>query len=103
MVHFPAQVVDVNVHHIRSGIKGKVPDVFDNHGASKPASGVAHKVFKQREFLGRQFNVTPGALHLAFHAVQTKIANGEDRFRRQVTASQQGPVHGPTVRGRKKA
>jgi hypothetical protein len=55
--------------------------VFDDHCPSQPAAGIAHQVFEQREFLGRQFNVTPGTRNFAFHAIQTEITDGEHRFR----------------------
>src|SRR5712692_10478682 len=91
VVHLAPQVVDIHIHHVRRGIEGQVPHVFDDHRPRQPAPGIAHQVFQQREFLGRQFNVTPGALHFTLHAIQTEIADGENRFRWQVAAPQQRP------------
>jgi hypothetical protein len=40
IVDFPAQVVNINVHYVGRGIKGKIPNVLNNHGARYFTSGI---------------------------------------------------------------
>ena len=40
LIDFFPEIIDIDIHHIRHGVKGKIPDVLNNHGAGHPASGL---------------------------------------------------------------
>jgi hypothetical protein len=53
LIDFLPQVVDVNIHHIRHGVEGKIPDMLDNHGARHTPSRITHEIFEQGKFAWR--------------------------------------------------
>src|ERR1700733_6421493 len=94
IVNLAAQVVDINVDHVRGGIERKVPYVFNNHGASYSASGVEQQVFEQTELLPSQIDSATAAFHQTLHAVELKVGSQQHGLRRQVTAAHQRPNAG---------
>ena len=85
------EIIDVDVHHVRGGVKRQVPYVLDDHGTGNIAPGVTHQVFQQRELFAGKFNSPAGALHDSLHPVQLQVGNRQHRFRWDVAAAYQRP------------
>ena len=90
VVDFAAQVADVNVHDVGEPVVIHVPNVLDDHGAAERAAAIAHQVFEDAEFLGRQLDVFVGARHFAADAIERQVAHLQP-FRRGLAAAQKRP------------
>jgi len=61
--------------------------VFYNHGAAERAAAIAHHVFEDAEFFGREFDIFVETRDFAANAVESEIAH-QQLFRGWLTAPQ---------------
>src|SRR2546427_9959687 len=80
-INLPTQIVDVNVHDVRHGVKIEFPDLLDNGRAGNGLAFVAHQEFQQSEFLRAEINVVAAAAHGMTDAVDFEVFNLENRAR----------------------
>ena len=73
MVHFAAQAIDVDIHHVRCRINPHAPDVIQDHGASYYASGIAAKIFQERKLLRSQLEQLIAAASLMTDEIKLQI------------------------------
>src|SRR5262245_23522606 len=76
-VDLVAQVMNVDVHHVRERVAVVTPYVVYDLCTSEHLARVAHQVFEQRELLGRQLDDASVALGLAPQQIERQVANLE--------------------------
>ena len=81
-------MADVHVDDVGEPVVVHVPDVLDDHGAAERAAAIAHQVFEDAEFLGRELDVFVGARDFAADAIEQQVAHLQS-FRRGLAAPQQ--------------
>ena len=90
VVDLAAQMPDIHVDDVGESVVVHVPDVLDNHGAAQRTAAVAHQIFQDAEFLGRQLDVFVGARDFAADAIERQIAHLQ-AFRHGLAAAQKRP------------
>ena len=88
VVDFAAQVADVDVDDVGQAVVIHIPDVLHDHGAAERAALVAHHVFEDAEFLGRELDALVAAHNFAARAVEHEVAHLQ-AFGRGLAAAQQ--------------
>src|SRR6266702_1037098 len=89
-IHFAAKIVDVHIHDVGHCIKIEFPDLLDDGGAGNGLALVAHKEFKQSEFLGAEINVVTSAAYGMTDTIDFEILDLENRPRGTASAAQNG-------------
>src|SRR5581483_3837702 len=79
-IHLGTQAVDVNIHHVGSGINAHAPHVIENHGTGDHAADVAAQIFQEREFLWGELQEMIAAT--GFTADQVEFKVGDAQFNR---------------------
>ncbi len=87
-IYLAAQIVYVDVHDIRHGVKIEFPDLGNNGGAGNGLALVAHQEFKQREFLWAEVDVMTSTAHRVTDAVDFEVFYLENRARRPAPSAQ---------------
>jgi len=54
LIHFAAQTIDMNIHHVGCGVNPHFPDMVQNHGPGHHATFIAAKIFQERKLLWSQ-------------------------------------------------
>src|SRR5260370_10752834 len=80
-IHFAAKIVDIDIHDVGHCIKIEFPDLLDDGGSGNRLALVAHKEFKQSEFLGAEIDVVTPAAHGVTDAIDFEVFNLENRPR----------------------
>jgi hypothetical protein len=62
--------------------------VLDNHGSRHTPASIAHPALEKGKFLGSKVDSPIGTRYTAFHPVQFKIFDGENRVRWKTTSPQ---------------
>src|SRR5579872_619801 len=76
-IHLGTQAVDVNIHHVGSGINAHAPHVIENHGTGDHAADVAAQIFQEREFLRGELQEMVAATGFAADQVEFKIGDAQ--------------------------
>src|SRR6266581_680936 len=87
-IYFAAKIVDVHIHDVGHCIKIEFPDLLDDGGTGNRLALVAHKVFKQSEFLRAEIDVVTSAAHGVAHAVHFEVINLENGARGPAPSAQ---------------
>lgn len=66
-------MVDIDIHHIRGGIKREIPHILQNHRSRNSAAAIAYQVFEQRKFGAGQLDLPHAAWDRVADTVQLKI------------------------------
>src|SRR5712692_256423 len=77
-VDLAAQIVNVNVHDVRHGVKIEFPYLLDNGSARNGLALVAHQEFQQSEFLRAKIDVVAAAAHGMTDAIDFEVFNLEN-------------------------
>src|SRR3954451_10181258 len=75
VVHFRAEIVDVNIDDVGEAFVTNVPDVLDEHSTRHRASDVTHQVLEHSEFTLGQVQDLTCALGCAREAVQFEVSD----------------------------
>src|ERR1700693_2290412 len=73
MVHFIAQTINMDVHHVGGGINPHPPNVVENHGPCHHATFVAAKIFKQGKLLRGQLQQVIASPRLATQQIKLQV------------------------------
>src|SRR5262245_35657591 len=88
-IDFLAQIVHVNVDHVRKGIVIDPPYVLRDHRAAENLVAAAKQKLQERKFLRRQVDPLIAPAHLAGYRVEPQICNRQDGGRSGSSAPQQ--------------
>src|SRR5512138_3546507 len=90
-VYLGPQPVNEHIHYVGLGVEGIIEDVLKDHRFGHRASGVAHKVFEQRELTRLQFDRVTAPSDLPREEIQSQVPHREaSRFRTLRGAANQG-------------
>ena len=89
VVDFAAEVADVDVDDVGEAVVIHIPDMFDDHGAAEGTALVAHHVFENAEFLGREVDGFGAAGDFAADAIEREVGDLE-ALGRGLSAAQEG-------------
>jgi hypothetical protein len=64
--------------------------MLDDHGAGDIRTCVAHQIFQQRKFLGRELDPESSTLDHPLYPVEFQVGDGEHRFGGEMTPAYQG-------------
>src|SRR4030042_812002 len=73
-IYLAAQVVDIDIDDVGHGVKVVVPHVFRNHGPRHHPIGMAHEIFEQGIFFGREIDLLAASAHRMGDGVQDQIS-----------------------------
>src|SRR5713226_3956304 len=77
-IDLAAEIVDVDVHDVRHGVKIEFPYLLDNGSARNGLALVAHQEFQQSEFLRAKIDVVAAAAHGMTDAIDFEVFNLEN-------------------------
>src|SRR5690606_32273459 len=80
-VNLVAQVVDVDIDHVRERVEVVLPDSIDDLRAGERPPGVAHEVLEQGELFRCEFDHLPAAARLMPEEIEREVGNLQDRRR----------------------
>src|SRR5207245_5652813 len=100
-VDLVTQVVDIHVNDVGECIEVLIPYVLGDHRAGQHAAGIAHQVFQEGVFLGRQLDAPAAAGHSAGGWIQDQIVHLQQASRLAAAASQQDAHAGQQFLDRK--
>jgi len=87
-IHFPPEIVDVDIDDVRHGVQFELPDLLDNRGAGNRLARIAHEKFKKGIFLGAERDFVTAALDSVGNAFELEIRNLQNGARRAAASPQ---------------
>jgi hypothetical protein len=73
MIHFAAQAINVNIHHVRRRINSHSPHMVKDHSAGYHASRIPAQILEQGKLLRSQLQQFVAATSLAPEEIQLQI------------------------------
>jgi len=87
-IHFPPEIVDVDIDHVGHGVQFKLPDLLDNRGAGNGLPRMAHEKFKECIFLGAERDFLTATMNSAGEAFHLEIRDLQNGARRAAASPQ---------------
>src|SRR5712691_1268667 len=75
IIDLTAQVPDIDIDDIGQTVVIHIPYMFDDHGTAERPALIAHHVFEDAKFFGRQLDWLAAASYFAANAIQRKVGN----------------------------
>src|SRR5580692_8331138 len=78
-IHFPAQTVDVYIHHVGIRLDSHTPNFIEDHRSCDNPARIPAQIFQQYEFLRRQIQYLSAARRLTPQKVEFEIEHPQAR------------------------
>jgi hypothetical protein len=80
-IHFPPEIVDVDIDDVPHSVRFNLPDLLDNRGAGHGLPRIADEKFKERIFFGAERDFLTATMNSVGDAFELKIRDPQNGAR----------------------